>query len=133
MYMYYYFDFNLNKYDLISGDWDYERHYSTNHVEDDDDDYSGCYQGDSEDQYIVIDDDADVDESEMLDDYDVEQDDMMRQVSIMVPTGTGNQGKPGKMGRHFPVREFCQYWKSQGILPKILEKQENLNKKKVFL
>ena len=23
----------------------------------------------------------------------------------MVPTGTGNQGKPGKMERHFPVRE----------------------------
>ena len=46
---------------------------------------------------------------------------------FMVPTGTGNQGKPGKMGRHFPVREFCQDWKSQGILPKILEKQENLN------
>ena len=23
----------------------------------------------------------------------------------MVPTGTGNQGKPGEMGRHFPVRE----------------------------
>ena len=23
----------------------------------------------------------------------------------MVPTGTGNQGKPEKMGRHFPVRE----------------------------
>ena len=23
----------------------------------------------------------------------------------MVLTGTGNQGKPGKMGRHFPVRE----------------------------
>ena len=51
---------------------------------------------------------------------------------IMVPTGTGNQGKPRKMGRHFPVREFCQDWKSQGILPKILEKQENLNKKNVF-
>ena len=51
----------------------------------------------------------------------------------MVPTGAGNQGKPGKMGRHFPVREFCQDWKSQGILPKILEKQENLNKKNVFL
>ena len=50
----------------------------------------------------------------------------------MVPTGTGNQGKPGKMGRHFPVREFCQDWKSQGILPKILEKQENLNQKNVF-
>ena len=32
----------------------------------------------------------------------------------MVPTGTGKQGKPGKMGRHFPVREFCQGWKSQG-------------------
>ena len=30
------------------------------------------------------------------------------------------------------VREFCQDWKSQGILPKILEKQENLNKKNVF-
>ena len=40
----------------------------------------------------------------------------------MVPTGTGNQGKPGKMGRHFPVREFCQDWKSQGILLKILGK-----------
>ena len=51
----------------------------------------------------------------------------------MVPTGTGNQGKPGKMGRHFPVGEFCQDWKSQGILPKILEEQENLNKKNVFL
>ena len=51
----------------------------------------------------------------------------------MVPTGTGNQGKPGKMGRHFPVREFCQDWKSQGILPKILEKQENLKKKKFFV
>ena len=23
----------------------------------------------------------------------------------MVPTGTGKQGKPGKMGRHFPARE----------------------------
>ena len=40
----------------------------------------------------------------------------------MVPTKTGNQGKPGKMGRHFPVREFCEDWKSQGILLKILEK-----------
>ena len=29
----------------------------------------------------------------------------------MVPTRTGKQGKPGKMGRHFPVREFCQDWK----------------------
>ena len=49
----------------------------------------------------------------------------------MVPTGTGNQGKPGKMGRHFPVR------KSQGILSRLEKsgnfaqntgKQENLNK-----
>ena len=44
----------------------------------------------------------------------------------MVPTGTGNQGKPGKMGRHFPVREksgnfvktgkvrefYSKYWKN---------------------
>ena len=42
----------------------------------------------------------------------------------MVPTGTGKQRKPGKMGRHFPVREFCQDWKSQGILLKILEKSK---------
>ena len=42
--------------------------------------------------------------------------------AIMVPTGTGNQGKPGKMRRHFPVREFSQDWRSQGILLKILEK-----------
>ena len=44
----------------------------------------------------------------------------------MVPTGTG---KPGKVGRHFPVREsqkFCQDWKSQGILLKILEKSEKI-------
>ena len=46
--------------------------------------------------------------------------------TIMVPTGTGNQGKPGKMGRHFPVRGFCQDWKSQGILLKILEKLEKI-------
>ena len=46
--------------------------------------------------------------------------------NIMVPTGTGKQGKPGKMGRHFPVREFCQDWKSQGILLKILEKSEKI-------
>ena len=60
----------------------------------------------------------------------------------MVPTGTGKQRKPGKMGRHFPVREksrnsvktakvreFCsKYWKNQEKknytrkLKKILEK-----------
>ena len=27
---------------------------------------------------------------------------------------------------HFPLREFCQDWKSQGILPKILEKSEKI-------
>ena len=32
----------------------------------------------------------------------------------------------GKMGRYFPVREFCQEWKSQGILLKILEKSEQI-------
>ena len=42
----------------------------------------------------------------------------------MVPTGTGKQGEPGKMGRHFQVREFCQDRKSQGILLKLLEKSE---------
>ena len=40
---------------------------------------------------------------------------------LHVPTRTG---KHGKMGMHFPVREFCQNWKSQGILLKILEKSE---------
>ena len=29
----------------------------------------------------------------------------------MIPTGTGKQGKAGKMGRYFPVKEFCQDWK----------------------
>ena len=56
----------------------------------------------------------------------------------MVPTWTG---KPGKMGEHFPVREksgnfeqtekvrdLCpEYWKSRGILPKILEKYGNFS------
>ena len=45
-------------------------------------------------------------------------------------------GKTWENGKAFSsqgkVREFCQDWKSQGILPKILEKQENLNKKNVF-
>ena len=45
-------------------------------------------------------------------------------------------GKTWKNGKAFSsqgkVREFCQDWKSQGILSKILEKQENLNKKNVF-
>ena len=40
-------------------------------------------------------------------------------------------GKTWKNGKAFSsqgkVREFCQDWKNQGILPKILEKQENLN------
>ena len=54
----------------------------------------------------------------------------------MVPTGTGNQGKPGKMGRHFPVREksgnfvktgkvrefYSKYWKNQKKLHWKIEK-----------
>ena len=53
-----------------------------------------------------------------------------------VPTRTGKTGKPGKMGRHFPVREKSgnfeqtgkvreksgkttqKYWKTEGILEK---------------
>ena len=55
----------------------------------------------------------------------------------MVPTGTGNQGKPGKMGRHFPVREkswnfvktgkvrefYSKYWKNQKKLYWKIEKK----------
>ena len=48
----------------------------------------------------------------------------------MVPTGTGNERKPGKMGRHFPVRQksvnVVKTGKSQGILLKILEKLEKI-------
>ena len=58
---------------------------------------------------------------------------------FMVPAGTGNQGKPGKMGRHFPVREkpgnfvkigkvrefYSKYWKIRknytGKLKRMLE------------
>ena len=54
----------------------------------------------------------------------------------MVPTGTGNQGKPGKMGRHFPFREksgnfvktgkvrefYSKYWKNQKKLYWKIEK-----------
>ena len=48
---------------------------------------------------------------------------------VRVPTQTGTPGKPGKMGRHFPVREksgnfeqtgkvreiHTKYWKTQEI------------------
>ena len=48
---------------------------------------------------------------------------------LRVPTQTGKTGKPGKMGRHFPVREksgnfehtgkvrenHTKYWKTWGI------------------
>ena len=42
----------------------------------------------------------------------------------MVPTGTGNHGKPGKMEKHFLVREFySKYCKNYtGKLKRILEK-----------
>ena len=53
----------------------------------------------------------------------------------MVPTGTGNQGKPGKMRRHFPVREksgnfvktgkvrefYSKYWKIEKNTGKVRE------------
>ena len=38
---------------------------------------------------------------------------------VRVPIQTG---KPGKMEKLFPVREFCADWKSQGNLDKILKK-----------
>ena len=41
---------------------------------------------------------------------------------FMVPTGTGNQGKPGKMGRHFPVREKSGNFVKTG---KVREKSGN--------
>ncbi len=64
-----------------AGDWDYTGSYNLDFEEEDDDDYSGCYQGDSEERYVVIDDDADVDESEMPDDdTDEEHGDIIRQV-----------------------------------------------------
>ena len=61
---------------------------------------------------------------------------MARSRMTMVPTGLGNQGKPGKMGRHFPVREksgnfvktgkvreiYSKYWKDQKKLYWKIEK-----------
>ena len=46
----------------------------------------------------------------------------------MVPTRTAKQQKPGKWEGIIPVREFCQDWKSRGILLKILEKSEKIEK-----
>ena len=62
-------------------------------------------------------------------DHDPEEMDDTDEGLTMVSTGTRNQGKPGKMGRHFPVREksgnfvkmgkvreFCpKYWKNRKI------------------
>ena len=65
----------------------------------------------------------------------------------MVPTGTGNQGKPGKMGRHFPVKEksgnfvktgkvrefYSKYWKNQKKLYwKIMWQKLDILLKKCF-
>ena len=48
----------------------------------------------------------------------------------MVPTRTGKQGKPGKMGRHFPVREksgnFVKTGKVREIYLKYWENQKKL-------
>ena len=47
----------------------------------------------------------------------------------MVPTGTGNQGKPGKMGRHFPVREKSgNFVKTRKIRKITLENEKNTGK-----
>ena len=42
-------------------------------------------------------------------------------------------GKPGKMGRHFPVREFWPDWKSQGKSHKILENWGNFRQNYMLL
>ena len=41
---------------------------------------------------------------------------------FMVPTRTGKQGKPGKMGRHFPVKEKSGNFVKTG---KVREKSRN--------
>ena len=46
----------------------------------------------------------------------------------MVPTGTGNQGKPGKMGRHFPVREFVKTGKVREFYSKYWKIEKNTGK-----
>ena len=57
----------------------------------------------------------------------------------MVPTGTGKQAKPGKIRRHFPVREksgnfvktgkvrefYSKYWKNQKKLFWKIEKEKS--------
>ena len=61
---------------------------------------------------------------------------LLCETCYMVPTGTGNQGKPRKMGGHFPVREksgnfvkmgkvrefYSKYWKNQKKLYWKIEK-----------
>ena len=42
-------------------------------------------------------------------------------------------GKPGKMGRHFPVREFLTDWKSQGKSHTILENSVNFRQMLLFI
>ena len=44
------------------------------------------------------------------------------EIEFLVPAPTG------KMGEQFPVREFWTFWKSLGILNKILEKSGKLKK-----
>ena len=42
--------------------------------------------------------------------------------------GSHSDWKPGKTGEYFLVGEFCQDWKNQGILLKILENCKKLHK-----
>ena len=51
--------------------------------------------------------------------------------TTMVPTGTGNQGKPGKMGRHFPVREKSGNFVKTGKVREFYSKYWN-NWKKLY-
>ena len=50
----------------------------------------------------------------------------------MVPTGTGNQGKPGKMERHFPVREKSGNFVKTGKVGEFYSKFWK-NRKKLYL
>lgn len=71
---------------FCAGEWDYVGGYDSDLVEEDNDDYSGRYRDNETQHYVVIDDDADVDEAEMPDDEadatDAEFGSVVRQVSL---------------------------------------------------
>ena len=47
----------------------------------------------------------------------------------MVPTETGKQGKPGKMGRHFPVKEKSGNYVKTGKVKEFYSKNWKIRKK----